>query len=430
MFKQIIIKQDKTNPDPLTTGNNGVGNKPIGTYRQAKKTQMALAGYDKKNPAPEGFYTRENHREAVDSNIKARTALGQNASRFGDFMNSGLGQGLTNGISMATDIATQFIDRDTKHNPTGFDTQQKIGDALIKSGNPYAMVAGAAYKAISGIAEATGGNINTITKEQSRDVGVSGVERIANNVLGIISPGLGWIKGTEVADGQKSHLINEMTNAYADSVSDIDQAQVLGGGKYVFGRKKIADAVDTANRNNELLTNMNITNTQRKQSNYAQDLAQQNLNRYIGTNYMNTQVGRHGMKIQSLEEIRELLKNRVVEELDVQKFAEGGSILPVGQRHKTLHHMSELGEQFEDLTRKGIPVVTVDESGDMVQVAEIECSEACFSKEVTDQLELLWKDGSEEAMIAAGKLIANEILYNMRDENNVIWGSEEQQKNL
>ena len=91
--------------------------------------------------------------------------------------------------------------------------------------------------------------------------------------------------------------------------------------------------------------------------------------------------------------------------------------------------MDELGEQFEDLTRKGIPVVTVDESGDMVQIAEIECSEACFSKEVTDQLESLWKDGSEEAMIAAGKLIANEILYNMKDENNVIWGSEKQQKN-
>ena len=419
MFKQIIIKRDKTNPDPLTTGNNGVSNKPIGTYRQAKKTQMALAGYDKKNPAPEGFYTRENHREAVDSNIKARTALGQNASRFGDFMNSGLGQGLTNGISMATDIATQFIDRDTKHNPTGFDTQQKIGDALIKSGNPYAMVAGAAYKAISGIAEATGGNINTITKEQARDVGVSGVERIANNILGIISPGLGWIKGTEVADGQKSHLINEMTNAYADSVSDIDQAQVLGGGKYVFGRKKIADAVDTANRNNELLTNMNITNTQRKQSNYAQDLAQQNLNRYIGTNYMNTQVGRHGMKLPELELMREVLKNRIVIS-DVQKFAEGGSILPTGKLHKELHHMEQMGKQYEDLTRKGIPVVALDEGGEITQIAEIEHSEWTLSKEFTDQLEALWKDGSEEAMIEAGKLVCEELLRNTQDEGGLL----------
>lgn len=180
-----------------------------------------------------------------------------------------------------------------------------------------------------------------------------------------------------------------MSNAYADTVSDIDRSETLGGSKFLFGRNKIENSILTANRQNQLLTEMNLTNTQRKKSDYAQDLAQQNLNRYAGTNYLNTQVGRKGMKIQSLEEIREMLKNRIVEELDIQKFAEGGSILPVGQRHKTLHHMDELGEQFEDLTRKGIPVVTVDESGDMVQVAEIECSEWTISKSLTDEIEAL-----------------------------------------
>ena len=180
-----------------------------------------------------------------------------------------------------------------------------------------------------------------------------------------------------------------MSNAYADTVSDIDRSNTMGDSKFLFGRRKIENSIITANEQNRLLTEMNLTNTQRKKSNYAQDLAQQNLNRYAGTNYLNTQVGRKGMKIQSLEEIREILKNRVIEELDVQKFAEGGSILPVGQRHKTLHHMDELGEQFEDLTRKGIPVVTVDESGDMVQVAEIECSEWTISKSLTDEIEAL-----------------------------------------
>jgi hypothetical protein len=132
---------------------------------------------------------------------------------------------------------------------------------------------------------------------------------------------------------------------------------------------------------------MNMTNTMRKQSDYSKDLAQQNMNRYAGTNYMNMRMGRKGMKIQNLEEIRELLKNRIVEELDVQKFAEGGSLLPVGKLHKELNHMQELGEQFEDLTRKGIPVVTVDENNEIQQVAEIEHSEIILSKEITDQLE-------------------------------------------
>lgn len=178
-----------------------------------------------------------------------------------------------------------------------------------------------------------------------------------------------------------------MSNAYADSVYDIDQAGMMGGSKYLFGQKKISNAVREANHKNTLMTDMNMTNTMRKKSDYGQDLAQQNLNRYAGTNYMNTQVGRKGMKIQSLEEIRELLKNRVVEELDVQKFAEGGSILPTGKLHKELNHLNELNEQFEDLTRKGIPVVTMNEGGELEQIAEIERDEICFSKEITDQLE-------------------------------------------
>ena len=340
---------------------------------------------------------------------------------FGQPLSSDAAKGIYKGIGTAADIGSSFIERDVTKNPTGFDTQQKIGDALLKSGNPYAMAAGAAYKALSGIAEATGGNVNTITKDQSKELGISGIERVGNNVLGTILPGLGWATN-KTTEGQKSHLIDEMSNAYADTVSDIDRSETLGGSKFLFGRNKIENSILTANRQNQSLTEMNLTNTQRKKSDYAQDLAQQNLNRYAGTNYLNTQVGRKGMKIQSLEEIREMLKNRIIEELDIQKFAEGGSILPVGQRHKTLHHMDELGEQFEDLTRKGIPVVTVDESGDMVQVAEIECSEWTISKSLTDEIEALWKDGSEEAMIECGKLVCEHLLRQTKDDGGILDG--------
>ena len=82
--------------------------------------------------------------------------------------------------------------------------------------------------------------------------------------------------------------------------------------------------------------------------------------------------------------------------------------------------MDELGEQFEDLTRKGIPVVTVDESGDMVQVAEIECSEWTISKSLTDEIEALWKDGSEEAMIECGKLVCEHLLRQTKDDGGIL----------
>ena len=309
-------------------------------------------------------------------------------------------------------------------NPTGYETQQQIGNALMSSGNPYAMAAGAAYKLVSGIAEATGGNVNTITKDQAEDLGISGIGRVANNVLGILNPGAGWLT-TKVEEGQKSHLIDEMSNAYADTVADIDQAQTMGGGKYLFGKKKIANAVAEANQRNELLTEMNMTNTMRKQSDYGRDLAQQNLNRYAGTNYMDMRAGKLGMKLTELDRFKALLRNRVVEETensDIQRFANGGSILPTGKLHKELHHLDDMGEQFEDLTRKGIPVVTMDEGGEIVQVAEIERDEWTWSKEFTDQIEALWKDESEESMIEAGKLICEELLRNTQDEGGLLNG--------
>lgn len=356
-----------------------------------------------------------------------KPSLGQ---RVNSDLGGKVGQGVMGGVSSALDIAKGFVPTQESKgkNPTGFEAQQQIGDALTKVPIPIVQAAGLAYKGISMLAEATGGNTNSISKEQAEDLGISKGTRLANNIIGALHPGAGWLV-KEVEEGQKSHLIDEMSNAYADTVSDIDQAGVLGGGKYLFGQKKVADAVAQANRRNELLTEMNMTNTMRKQSDYGRDLAQQNMNRYAGTNYMDMRMGRKGMKIQSLEEIRELLKNRIAEELDVQKFAEGGSLMPAGKLHKELNHMQELGEQFEDLTRKGIPVVTINENNEIQQVAEIEHSEIILSKEITDQLEAFWKNGSEEAMIAAGKLIANEILYNTQDENNVIWAGEKQQKN-
>lgn len=181
-----------------------------------------------------------------------------------------------------------------------------------------------------------------------------------------------------------------MSNAYADSVEDIDNVSMLGDSNFLFNRKKIEGKIQDANRKNELMTNINLTNTQRKQSDYGMDLAQQNLNRYMGTNYMNMRMGKSGMKLTELDHFKALLRNRIVEEIpDVQKFADGGSILPTGARHKNLHHMDELGEQFEDLTRKGIPVVTVNDDGDLIQVAEIECAEWTISLELTQQIEAL-----------------------------------------
>ena len=404
---------------PVIVEGNYSGLKPIlGSVVQQNPNNKLKGAIDLNTPV-------QSYSKSQLLNAKVKNSAG----RANNFLGQNLGSGILGAASAATDLAASFVPTQESKgkNSTGFQTQQKIGDALTKFPHPIVKVAGVAYKALSAVSEATGGNTNTITKDQAEDIGISKGTRLLNNIVGVLHPGAGWFVD-KIEEGQKSHLIDEMSNAYADTVADIDQAGVLGGGKYLFGSKKVANAVQEANRRNELLTEMNMTNTMRKQSDYGRDLAQQNLNRYAGTNYMDMRMGKQGMKFPELDSIRELLNNRF-SETDIQKFADGGSILPVGSRHKNLNHLSEINPELGDLTRKGIPVVTIDESGDMVQVAEIECSEACFSKDITDQLESLWKDGSEEAMIAAGKLVANEILYNMKDEDNIIWGGEKQQMN-
>ena len=400
--------------------------------------QAATVYGDKKNLASSwDLYQSSNLSTLKNPNLIAPTqsysksalagARIKNSSRnTNNFLSSSKGSGIMGIANAAVDFGTSFVktQEEKGKNPTGFDTQQKIGDAMTKVPIPIVQVAGVAYKALSAVAEATGGNTNTITKDQAEDIGISKGTRLLNNIVGTLHPGAGWFVD-KIEEGQKSHLIDEMSNAYADTVADIDQAGVLGGGKYLFGSKKVADAVGTANKRNELLTEMNMTNTMRKQSDYGRDLAQQNLNRYAGTNYMDMRAGKLGMKLTELDRFKALLRNRIVEETensDIQRFANGGSILPTGKLHKELHHLDDMGEQFEDLTRKGIPVVTMDEGGEIVQVAEIERDEWTWSKEFTNQIEALWKEGSEAAMIEAGKLICEELLRNTQDEGGLLNG--------
>lgn len=99
-----------------------------------------------------------------------------------------------------------------------------------------------------------------------------------------------------------------------------------------------------------------------------------------------------------------------------KKFKEGGkmNVIPDGALHAHKHHMD-----IEDITPKGIAVVTVEDGG-IVQHAEIERNEIIFTKEVTKELELLYKDGSDEAAIEAGKLIAKQIIENTQDNTGLI----------
>lgn len=102
------------------------------------------------------------------------------------------------------------------------------------------------------------------------------------------------------------------------------------------------------------------------------------------------------------------------EELETPEIEETSqkNLIPEGALHKNKHHM----EHTEGLTQKGIPVI--DNDGE--QQAEIELDEIIFTLEVTKKLEELYKEGTDEAAIEAGKLLVKEILFNTDDRTGLI----------
>ena len=332
-------------------------------------------------------------------------------------------QGVAQSAGSAIDAFTQ-----AKTDPSDSQAQLQnqvrggISDAAIQSGNPIAMAIGVGSKLVDAIGAQTGLNLDNIEKEAGKDAGISGAARGFNNFMNYI-PGNSMIWGAFASKTQNADVISDevkdIQGAYGDSYGDLESAQKLSGKRFLFGRRKANKFINEANKANQKMQDIATTNTLRKQSDYGNDIMQQNLNRYAGTNYMYNAVGKQGMKLMSIEQAKLILMMRKnVEQKELQIFANGGAIniIPEGARHSRLNHLDEVHDNFEDVTKKGIPVVTPTEDGDLEQVAEVECGEIIFSKSVTEKLEELMKNGSDEAAIEAGKLLVKEIIKNTDDK--------------
>lgn len=107
---------------------------------------------------------------------------------------------------------------------------------------------------------------------------------------------------------------------------------------------------------------------------------------------------------------------------EVAGFKNGGAVnvIPDGALHAHKHHLEDVDGKFEEVTTKGIPVITEEKGGDIKQHAEVEREEIIFNLDVTKQLEKLMQDGSDEAAIEAGKLLVHEILENTVDNTGLL----------
>lgn len=130
-------------------------------------------------------------------------------------------------------------------------------------------------------------------------------------------------------------------------------------------------------------------------------------------------------RVVKLSEGKKSKVQKIQEEIrmeEVAGFKNGGAVnvIPDGALHAHKHHLEDVDEKFEEVTTKGIPVITEEKGGDIKQHAEVEREEIIFNLDVTKQLEKLMQDGSDEAAIEAGKLLVHEILENTVDNTGLL----------
>lgn len=370
--------------------------------------------------------TRKAFSESIDAQ-RSKGSDGDGSKGSGKGLNLNAMSGISNAVSGLTDLATSFIDVDEN---SSFQQQQMVGDMLMKSGNPYAMAAGAAFKGLSAMDQALGINVNTINKKEAEFADISKGERVLNNVLGFLpGTGAGLLAG-KTADFNYDERLNSLSSSYSKTLDDMQTAEGMSEGRYLFGKKKINDKIQDLEEDQSTLLTAQKTNTLRKNSDYQYNLAQQNLNRYAGNNYSLTAIGKDGMKLISKEDVKQLIASRKQTIEDVALFKDGGkmNILPEGKLHAHNHHLEDVDERLEDLTKKGIPIVTVSENGELSQVAEVEKEELILHLELTEQIEALWEQfkkaetPEEKNRIAfeCGDLLCREIITNTEDNTNLI----------
>lgn len=446
----------------------------INPYQQKNWYDSQLTNYSINGPQLYGNSDTVNSIEATTAkyNLQKSAQTGSNYDvGFINSLNSGGGggnsQGLTAGqvspwaqAASAVGSTLQQFGKQPKD-----DTVKKLNaasdqmaNAALQSGNPYAMMAGAAVK--------VGSAINRMTGNGGVD-GMTGFDKFASSdfgfMLGAMNPDpiaqtLYWVNRATAKTTDKfikdAELEAAQGDAYADTYGDLDAAQAHAGKTYGgLSRKyynKWQQKIAAAKRMENTISNINAENIDAQAAAGYTGVGLANQAQLNGGMQM-LRAGKNGLKLNNIDFAKKVKQWLVIPDLDVsflnenvQEFEEGGvleapqetivpfdldslvnpqflkeggafNVIPDGALHKNKHHM----EDAEGLTKKGIPVVT-EEDGKLTQQAEIEVNEIILHLELTEKLEKLAKEGTEEAAIEAGKLLVKELLHNTVDNTGLL----------
>ena len=268
----------------------------------------------------------------------------------------------------------------------------------------------------------------------------SGILNGASSVLSIV-PGFGTAAsvalkalGSLIGAGVKS-VKGNTANELVDTSSSYTGEDALASKKFgllgLRGAKKYAGLVTRRQYNRDLAANV-------LQEGKDDLLAANNVQQYQmrdtlsknGDDWMYTLRAKQGAKIKEVKRLSSLYNKRLIfkeplKEGTTVEFKNGGSInvIPEGALHARKNNLTEINPELEGITKKGIPVISKEEGGEMIQHAEIERSEIIFNLETTKKLESLReqynksedKAEKDNLAIEAGKLLAQQIMENTID---------------
>lgn len=241
---------------------------------------------------------------------------------------------------------------------------------------------------------------------------VGGGAGFINNVLSSTLPGISGLFSQKIKDFKltPNASYSSLTNSYNKLNANnnkklmpwvVSKLNKEGEGLQAKSNKIKGLTTDFQTRSASMGTDTLLTN-------YLSSVNPQNFN--------SVPLGKEGFKIFSDE-----LVNSIRNIKQVPMFKDGGkmNVIPEGALHARNHNIDS--EELDgSITSKGIPVITKEEGGEIIQHAEIERDEIIFTLEVTKELERLAKKGTDEAAIEAGKLLAKEILHNTDDRTGLI----------
>lgn len=300
-----------------------------------------------------------------------------------------------------------------------------------------------------GVASIAGGIMDSVIKTPDNTSfagkALDKASNIAMNINPVVGLSMKALSGiNKVAGGRANKQITDGMNitGYATLKSpkagqSFDALSALKKGGNRKDTNKVTKLIDTINFKSGV-TSQNALENNLIGKNSIYDTSISNANKLFGGLNTNVLAAKYGTKISrsklsGISRRAEAKKATIKtpEAAETQKsviMAEGGkmpNVIPDGALHARKHNLPE--EIAEQVTKKGIPVVSFEEGGEVLQHAEIEVNEIIFNKEATVQLETLFKEwnnsedkNKKELELEAGKLLVTEILENTIDNTGLL----------